>query len=80
MPKKLSQMTIKDWVEAVGLFFLLCGFIYFFVGIGLKSFGDQAQANNFAALRTYWKTGLQLEIFGIVILILSGVIPSKGGK
>ena len=80
MPKKLSQMTVKDWIEAVGLFLLLCGFICFVIGIWFNKFGNPAQVKGFAALKSYWKSGLQLEIIGIVIMILAGVIPSKEGK
>jgi hypothetical protein len=80
MPKKLSQMTIKDWVEAVGLFLIVCGIICFVIGIGVNFFCNSPQEKNFVVLKSYWKTGLQLEIIGIVIMILAGVIPSKEGK
>jgi di/tricarboxylate transporter len=80
MPKKLSQMTIKDWVEAVGLFIVICGIICFVIGIGTNVFSNQAQTKNFDVLKSYWKTGLQLEIIGIVIMVLAGMFPSKGGS
>jgi len=80
MRKKISEMNVKNWVEVVGVFLILCGFICFVIGIGVNSLKTATEVKNFTALISFWKTGLLFEMAGIIILILSGIFPSNEQK
>ncbi len=78
--RKISEMSVKNWVEAAGGFLILCGIICIATGFVVNFMNTATQAQSFATLKSYWKTGLSFEIAGIVMLVLSSMFTSNGRK
>jgi hypothetical protein len=80
MENRLSGMSIKNWVEAMGGLLIGCGLICFIIGIVVNYFKDPTQANDYSALISFWKKGFLLEICGILMVFFSMVFSSSGQK
>ncbi len=80
MQKRISDMSIKNWVEAIAGVLVFCGVVLFVTGIVIDHFKDASQAKNFSTMISFWKKGLMCTIFGLVILILSTIIGPNQRK
>lgn len=73
-------MTAKEWVETVGFVLIACGLMCFPIGMGVSPKRDTSLFNNFADLGVFWKAGSILFAVGVLVLLISAIIPSGGSK
>jgi len=70
-------MTAKEWVRAVGIVLFALGVMCFPIGFGVSPKRDLSLFFNFADVGAFWKAGVVLVAIGVLVLIVSAIIPSN---
>ena len=73
-------MTTKEWVQTLGIVLTACGVMGFPVAIGVSPKRDTSLFYNFADPGAFWKAGIVLFGVGVLILLISVVIPGDERK
>ncbi|MGH7831984.1 MAG: hypothetical protein ACREP8_17610, partial [Candidatus Binatia bacterium] len=70
--------TVKAWIKGAGIVFILVGGLSFPVGIGINPKRDTSLFHNLADIGLFIRYGFILIGVGIVLLVVSALIPAKG--